>query len=263
MSRCPTEAELLEYVVRAGALGPPEDRIGRHVVECPRCGPLVAGLRHGVDLLRGGESLASPPESTCLDELTITTLAERGLDSPLGRAATDHLLACANCRKRVADLSRLLRDDRVAAEIRSLEALPVLPDRKRWWLRAAGGLAAAAVLVLLVRTTGPREVRDPVYREEPVTLMTAPVPLEPAGTVTEVDSLSWRGVSRASQYRVVLFSQEGATVWESVTSDTVIAVPASVRLHDGATYYWKVEARTDWNRWTASEMTEIRIRRSP
>ena len=95
--------------------------------------------------------------------------------------------------------------------------------------------------------------------EEPVTLISAPILLKPTGTVARVDALSGRSVPRATQYRLTLFTQEGTTAWDTETSDTTVALPANVHLVSGATYYWKVEARTDWNRWTSSDMVEIRI----
>ena len=124
----------------------------------------------------------------------------------------------------------------------------------------AGGVAAAAVLVLLVRTVAVSRVPEPVHREEPVTLISAPVLVRPVGAVARVDSLLWRTVARATQYRLTLFTQEGMTLWETGTVDTTVALPEAVKLLPGAVYYWKVEARTDWNRWTASDMIEIRIR---
>src|SRR5262249_21305624 len=119
--------------------------------------------------------------------------------------------------------------------------------------------AAAGVALLLIRTVDRSRGPDR-QREEPVTLISAPVPLGPAGIVDHVESLSWRSVPRAYQYRVTLFSEDGETVWETRTGDTVVTFPDTHQLKPEAAYYWKVEARSGWNRWSTSDLVEIRIR---
>jgi hypothetical protein len=260
INSCPTDAELLQYRRSSATSAPATDPIGRHLMECARCQGELAELRRAASLLRSAETLAAPGESVCLDDLTIAALAEGALDSTARQPAIDHLLTCGHCRQRVAEVARMLRDATVAAEVRAVEVAPERSRPSRRWLGVAGGVAAAAVLVLLVRTVAVPRVPEPVHREEPVTLISAPVLLQPTGAVAGVDSLSWRSVPRATQYHLTLFAQEGTTVWDTETSDTAVALPATVHLVAGATYYWKVEARTDWNRWTASDMIEIRIR---
>jgi hypothetical protein len=204
-----------------------------------------------------------PPEAepalACLDDLTIAALADGTLADAARAAALQHLATCAACRERVARVSDLLHDPAVEQEIRALETQSAPASPRSRWIRIAAGVAAAALVVLAVRSTRTLLQQDLRLRETPVTLISSPTLLQPTGTVARVDTLRWGAVPRATQYRVTLFSQEGATVWETSTSDTVVAIGAGVRLIAGAVYYWKVEARTDWNRWTASELIEIRI----
>lgn len=196
------------------------------------------------------------PTVACLDDDALAALAA---GEPASLAELEHLADCAHCAARVTAVSRLLQSDEVSAELRGLETPAGAAPWRRRLVRVAGGIAAAAVIVLAVRA-----VRGPArpgvqLREQPVTLVSPPVPLQPSGTVARVDSLSWRTVPRATQYRVTLFAQDGSTVWETSSADTVVFLAPGITLTPGAVYYWKVEARTDWNRWTASELIEVRI----
>lgn len=163
-----------------------------------------------------------------------------------------HLLGCGDCRQRVAEVASLLADDRVQSEVRALDALSVQPKRWNGWRLVAGGLAAAAVLAVLVRSAGTPLPPDVRHREQPVTVTAVPVLALPVGLVDRVDSLVWTGIPRAFQYRVALFREDGVGVWDSVTSDTMMAFPVGIRQEARAVFFWKVEARTDWNRWARS-----------
>ena len=46
-------------------------------------------------------------------------------------------------------------------------------------------------------------------------------------------------------------------MWEVEGSDTAIAPPVSIAGQRGTAYLWKVEARTGWDRWVASELVEF------
>jgi hypothetical protein len=254
MIPCPSDAELMEYWRSPSTAGP----IGRHVEQCPTCQREIAAFQRAGNLVAGVELEPVESATSCLDDLAVAALVENRLDATERQVAVGHLSRCSECRRRVGAVSRAVEDDAIAREIRAVESIPVGSARR--WLRAAGGLAAAAVALFVIRTVDHSRRRD-VQREEPVTLISAPRPVQPTGIVDHVESLSWRSVPRAYQYRVTLFSEDGTTVWETGTGDTVVTIPATVHLNVEAPYYWKVEARSDWDRWAASELVEIRIRR--
>jgi len=121
------------------------------------------------------------------------------------------------------------------------------------------GLAAAAALVLLLV---PRRGDDgfmPGLRDSTLTTAGAPVPLSPRGAVARVDRVIWSSVPRVERYRMRLYNGEGAVLWTVETADTLLAVPDSVVLSPRITYFWKVEAQTEWQRWAASDLAEFRL----
>lgn len=155
-----------------------------------------------------------------------------------------HLGGCDSCRGEVVDVWRLLR--RRAGT--------------RRWLGGMGIAAAAAAVVLLtIQAGGLGWLPGSTYREDPVTSTGAPMPIAPLGAVPAVPVMTWTSVPRADRYHVRLFDAAGAVLWETVISDTSTAVPPTVRLAPGLAYYWRVEARTGYDRWAASELMRFTI----
>jgi len=157
-----------------------------------------------------------------------------------------HALQCDECRHELIEVARLLR---------------TRPRRGRWYL-PVGLAAAAAVLALVVLWPRPaQDVESPEYREPAVTTTVAPSVVAPRGVIDAARMLVWTGVPHADRYRLTLFDREGRLVWETQTSDTTALVPDSIRFQPGASYLWKVEAQTSWNRWVSSELVEFSIGR--
>jgi len=77
--------------------------------------------------------------------------------------------------------------------------------------------------------------------------------------VAAVNALRWSPVAGADRYRVTVFDATGGVVYATEVSDTVVAFPDSVALVPGDSYLWKVDARTGFDRWAASELAEFTI----
>jgi hypothetical protein len=77
--------------------------------------------------------------------------------------------------------------------------------------------------------------------------------------VANVHDLRWSHVAGADRYRVTVFDATGGVVYAAEASDTVVAFPDSIALVPGASYLWKVDARTGFDRWAASELIEFRV----
>jgi len=182
-------------------------------------------------------------ESHLSDE-DVAAYLDRALPQSERTRIEAHLDECDRCRDEVVDVLRLLR-------------------RRSGTRRWVGGLgiaaAAAAVLLLAINPAGLNWRPGSTFREGPLTSATAPTPIAPLGAVPSVDVLTWTSVSRADRYHVRLFDAGGVVLWEIVVSDTSTAVPPLVRLAPGLAYYWRVEARTGFDRWAASDLARFTI----
>jgi len=77
--------------------------------------------------------------------------------------------------------------------------------------------------------------------------------------VANADTLRWLGVPGADRYRVTVFDAPGQVRYETQLAGTVALLPDTVVLVAGRPYLWKVEARTGWDRWSASELVEFSL----
>lgn len=241
------------------ALGVGDPTIARHVEGCSTCQAEVARLQEAAGVLRAPASLerrAETPE--CLDELTIADFVEGRLDPQTRAPVVAHLLTCARCRSVVRATGRLLADPAVARELPSPKWAPAGRGWRRWSL-PLGIAAAAAVLVLLWPRSADDTGSTPGLREPTDTGTVAPVPIAPRASVARVDRLVWSSVARAERYRLRLYDNEGGVLWTLETSDTLVVLPDSVVLAPRVTYFWKVEAQTEWRRWAASDLVEFRL----
>ena len=243
----PTPELLVPY-----ALGAADGETARHVEACRACRTEIEQLQEAAGLLRGPAVLEPWNETPdCLDELVVADFVDGRLGPDARAPVVVHLLTCVRCRSVVKATSRLTAETAIAAQA---------PARRwrRWSVPL--GLAAAAALVLLLV---PRRVDDgstPGLREPTVTTTIAPVPLAPApgASVARVDRFVWSSVPGVERYRLRLYTNEGDVLWTAETADTV-AVPESVELAPSVTYFWKVEAQTEWRRWAASDLVEFRL----
>lgn len=205
-------------------------------------------------LLRlGAERGAASGRPECLDDDTIAALAEGSLDVEARSIAIAHAASCAQCRRAVSSVARALVDPAVSREVRAI-ARPRLR-----LLTVASGIAAAAIVAFVAlpwRTVD----ESSTHRAPTITAAASPVPVAPVGVVAEARALRWTGGGGADRYRVTLFDATGGVVYETQTADTVVALPGSVSLERGRGYFWKVEARTGWNRWSASELVDFSVR---
>jgi anti-sigma factor RsiW len=235
-------------------------------------------MRTATPLQEQGMNDPGRPEHDLLVELVLRNAAEQAVGPCLGNdeiaALLDgipdeqrpewiaHLASCPECRHRLSTVSRLMGDESVVSEQRRLEASTGVRTRRL----AAGVAGLAAVLLgafalgLLLRPEPPvvdDTTGGQVHRDGIITTTVAPRLVSPAPGA-RVDALRWTSVPHADRYQVLVFDREGTMVWEPQTADTAVALPASL-LNDTATYTWKVEARTGWDRWVASEWGQFSV----
>ncbi len=166
-----------------------------------------------------------------------------------------HLLTCAHCQDEVR-LVLAVREE-LARGIPTNERRRRLPGvGMRWGVTAA----AAAVLLVAVLPRLARETGGPdEHRAVPGVEVTGARLLAPVGSVEDADVVLWGQVVGADRYRVTLLDARGDVLWETETPDTSAALPESLRLEGGVPYYWKVDARVDWQRWLRSDVAEFQI----
>jgi hypothetical protein len=138
-----------------------------------------------------------------------------------------HLAECADCRREVIEVRRLLSG-----------------GRRRWEWSAAAALAAAAVLLLVVGRPGGLHAPagSPIrsgHTESLAPAMLAPV--EGATMPSNAARFVWHSEGGSAAYRLTLTDERGDVVWTTESSDTSVAPPATIRLSDGQTYYWSVD----------------------
>jgi hypothetical protein len=199
-----------------------------------------------------GETPIAKPD--CLDEHIVAALADGTLAADARGRALAHVATCPLCRRAVASVAEALAARPITHEIEIVEGR----RRRRPMLRIAAPLAAAATVLLLLWS--PADDRPPGHRgPTPPPPATTPVPRAPIGPVAAVNALRWSPVAGADRYRVTVFDASGGVVYAAEASDTVVAFPDSVALVPGASYLWKVDARTGFDRWAASELAEFRV----
>ena len=233
------------------ALGAQDAATAEHVATCSTCRSEIEQLQETAGLLRGDAVLDRRTDTPdCLDERVIADFVDGRLEAGARGRVVAHLLSCARCRSAVKATSR------VAAETTVTEQTPVRRWR-RWSLPL--GLAAAAALVLLLVPRGGGDSSSAGLREPPDTSIHAPLLVAPRGPVARVDQFVWSGVPRSDRYRLRLYTDEGDVLWTTEMTDTSVTLPASVVLSPQATYFWKVEAQTEWKRWVSSDLVQFRL----
>lgn len=255
---CPTDPELLRYALEAG--GRSDSALTLHFAACASCRGRVAALQQVMVGIEASASSGIDGEGDCLDELALAELAAGQDPFHFREVRVRHLAACGRCRRELASLIELLADSDVAAELQQFEQGRNRWARNRGYLGGAG-LIAAAILVVLVLPRRADQNTAP-HRDPTITATAAPAPVSPIGVVVEATSLTWSRVPGADRYRVSLFDAEGQVRYETLTSDTIAALPDSIALVPGASYLWKVEARTELERWASSGLFEFRVSRT-
>ena len=188
----------------------------------------------------------------CLPDDVIAALADGSLAPDARAAVLPHVATCSRCRSAVASIARALADPAVARELSSS------PSRRRWY-RIAVPLAAAAALLLLLVSPGADDQSSTHRGSPPPPPATTPVPRSPVGAVASVDYLRWSPIAGADRYRVTVFDATGSVVYAADVRDTLVAFPDSIALLPGGSYLWKVDARTGFDRWAASELVEFKV----
>lgn len=142
----------------------------------------------------------------------------------------DHLARCSECRREATSARRILRGR-------------VSPIRQR----LVGPIAAAAVLAFIVFSVVKPRARVDDVRSGPVETSSTITAIAPPSDVA-VDRaavvFTWSSERGRPLYQLSLTDAVGQALWSTTTNDTSLALPATIRLSPGETYFWLVDAIT-------------------
>jgi hypothetical protein len=150
-----------------------------------------------------------------------------------------HLDECRACRVLVSGSARVLAEP---APVPKPAARPRLTS-----VRAIIAIAASLAVIVLARrdsTPTPGVVRTSTPATIPgegLASIRVHAPLDGDSVRAGGLTFSW-GAASAERYRLVVSSEDGTPVWSTDTRDTVMALPDSVTLQRGASYFWQVDA---------------------
>lgn len=205
------------------------------------------------------------PKGECLDPEIVAALAEGSLDADARARALHHVAQCASCRRAVASVAEALVDGPITHEI------DIVDGRRRRSRRVLLGIvvpvaAAVAALFLLRSPLAPLRVSgddSAMPHRGGGDGDTGVILVRPIGTVAAARLFDWKRVVGSDQYRVTLFDERGTVLYEVQAADSTLILPDSVLLEPGRPYLWRVQARTGWDRWIASDLMAFTIARGP
>src|SRR5687768_7391121 len=147
-----------------------------------------------------GHALTDPGSDQHLQPDQVAAYVDGSLATDARAHVQAHLALCAECRRELVDVSRIVG---------------TLPGRRlvrrRVWIPAAAAAVLAIVLARPVETPSPTESG---HRQTAVLTTGAPRAILPADTVRSARSLIWSSVAGADRYRLRLFDASGTVIWE-------------------------------------------------
>jgi hypothetical protein len=176
---------------------------------------------------------ASNPAETHVTEGDLAGYLDKSLSPEKHERVERHLADCLSCRSEMITTARVIRRAGI-----------------RWfWYWGASGLAAAAVVVLLIaRPFQADDITGPTLRAPEAPLDVGERHL---GVIAPDDGISiardsmlfvWRPADGETRYRYTLTNVLGEDIWSFDTADTSLVVPTQVVLEIGESYLWYVDA---------------------
>ena len=199
-----------------------------------------------VKLYRHGVTRRDDTRSDCVSPEALLDVVEHRGSEATRLQSVNHAMACADCR----DELELLRATRI---VRDRARMP----RFGFALAASLVLAAGLGFYAFGRQRAPTGIDDAggVTRSgsDDVELVTT------GAVSTQAPNLVWRSATGAASYVVELRREDGTLLTRGTTTDTVFAVPDSVRAGPDSDAYWAVTARLSDGTSLSSSARRIRL----
>lgn len=162
-----------------------------------------------------------------------------------------HLAECDSCREEVAASSRLIA------------TLPALPRRRLPWRFVLPIAAGILAVVVLRRPASHTDVAPVQERGTPsdASRITLVSPTPDATLALGASRFVWHPISSSIGYRIVIKDASGAPVWSGDAADTVLVIPAELRLRPGESYVWRVDGQRADGTTASSAETSFRVAR--
>lgn len=185
-------------------------------------------------------------EARHVTELDIASYLDRALSGPDKDRFEDHLVECAECRKKVTAAQELVHG------LRRPRGAPIV----------LGLIAIAAVSLFVVRLPRANDTsaRERSAESSHAGTLVARDPIGDAVSVSERRRFVWSSAPDVVSYHLTLSTADGTTIWSNSGTDTVAALPATVEVRSGAEYAWVVDAITSDGSTLSTGMQHFRSR---
>lgn len=190
-----------------------------------------------------------------LSEADIVLFLEKKISKESRAEMELHIADCVACTGQLAAISRLDKafSDKMAPSLNSetfekakdlvvRDAGPVLFFK--FWTRPIGySIAATVVIALGVGYVLLKDEAPSVQFRSPESVRPSFVQLPDDGAIMSSSErkLSWQNIPKATAYRVILYEENGAILWDDVRKDTTLLIPETVVFGRGKRYLWRVE----------------------
>lgn len=144
-----------------------------------------------------------------------------------------HLADCDACRSDLIQASELAEAD---------------GGQSRWILRLVPVLAAAILAAIIFLPSTPSsnlqesELRLREGGSEAISTITVVEPEFGETVSTSGMVFRWNAAGHEAFYELTLASMVGTVLWTASSSDTIVTLPETIRLQEGESYFWYVDA---------------------
>ena len=183
-------------------------------------------------ILHNGRIVQKPATAHLSSQRLAAFLDERLTGEERAEVLT-HFAACAECRHELTALRQ------------TLDSVPRTSAR-RWVAAGAVVAAALAFAVILPRARGTDGARPASTSEVRGVDGSGPIAItgpKDGDAIRLPLTLTWRSVGTQSSYLLVVMDSVGTEVLRLTQGDTSVTLPDSLRLVEGARYFWSVEAK--------------------
>ena len=172
-----------------------------------------------------------------------------GVLSPDARSQVEsHIADCVTCRAEFVSASRAAADAPAPARTRRFP-----------WV----AIAAAAALTFVVvsrRASTPESSSMRAGSDRSASTITVVTPRSGDAVSTPGIQFVWRPMPTIMEYAITVQDPDGRTRWSARTTDTVAALPDSVRVAAGSVLHWYVDGLTADGRSVGTGLQRLNVR---